>query len=355
MKVAFLGDISLNDDYIDLYKENVNPFLSIEPYLSDCDFVVGNLECMVIGNEGVNELKKPRLGTTLETLNYLKNIRLNVACLAQNHVYDHLLDGYKKTVGFLKENRILYMGAGTSTEEAQKNIILEKNDISIGLLNYVTLDTNPNLPDAADVYLNVFDLNTALLEITELKRKVRFLVVLLHWGGRVEGGLVPDWSQPAIAQQLIDAGADLIVGHHTHTYQSYHIHKGKYTFYSLGNFCFSDINFESKLIPLTKRNKLTTILTVHFEQDVYSFQSKFFRNHITHFEQYSSTKSILNDIYVKTMLNFKPFWYLYYFGLNNILPVWFYLTRKDLTLKFKVSRIYKSIIKKSGIWKKSLY
>lgn len=349
MKVVFLGDISLNDDYIDLCKENVNPFKSVDSYLSEGDFVVGNLECMVIGNQGVNELKRPRLGTTLETLNYLKQIKLNVACLAQNHVYDHLLDGYKKTVGFLKDSQIRYMGAGLSTEEAQKNIILEKNDIKVGLLNYVTLDTNPQLPGNANVHLNVFDLQKAKNEIAELKNNVSFVVVLLHWGGRVEGGLVPDWDQPKIARQLIDAGADLIVGHHTHTYQSYHVYKGKYVYYSLGNFCFSDITFESTIIPLFGRNKLTTILTVHFgKNDKYKIKTSYFRNHFSHYEPISAKKIVPNDIYVKTVLNLKPLWSLYYMILKKILPIWFFMIRRDLSLRTKLNRIIISIKKRSG-------
>lgn len=111
MKLAFLGDISLNDDYIDLYNNGENPFEEVEPYLKKHDLVVGNLECMSMGSNGENFLKFPCIRTTYKTLNYLRNLNLKIACLAHNHVYDHLESGFEVTTNFLKENNIEYIGA----------------------------------------------------------------------------------------------------------------------------------------------------------------------------------------------------------------------------------------------------
>jgi len=51
--------------------------------------------------------------------------------------------------------------------------------------------------------------------------------MFLHWGGNMEGAKFPDWNQPKEAKDFIDAGADLIVGNHSHTIQPYEIYKGK--------------------------------------------------------------------------------------------------------------------------------
>ena len=126
-------------------------------------------------------------------------------------------------------------------------LIISENGVTIGLLNYVTQDTNPNLPENAGICLNMFDEHKAEQDILSLKPKVDHVVVLLHWGGRVEGGMFPDFDQPGIARQLIDCGADLIIGHHSHTFQPVEVYKGKHIFYSLGNFCFSDFTFEGKV------------------------------------------------------------------------------------------------------------
>jgi len=348
MKINFLGDISLNDDYIRLYKEGKNPFAEIEPVLAEADFVVGNLECLAKGDQGENELKKPRLATTLETLNYLKNIRLKVASLAHNHVYDHLEDGFSNTTNFLKANAIQYLGAGFTPEEAAKPVILKHGDISVGLLNYVTADTNPNLPENAGIFLNDFDINKCKNDIMELKSQVEHVVLLLHWGGRVEGGLYPDWDQPRIARTLIDAGADLIIGHHSHTVQPFEVYKGKYIFYSLGNFCFSDYWFDGEFYRLDSGRKQTIILNVSFANNKYVVNYSFFENRIDTFVnivKYGMVFQNRNHFY-KFILKNKTIWNMYYLKLKIITPLKIFLERDDLTTNNKIRRIASSFRKR---------
>jgi len=348
MKISFLGDISLNDNYIELYKKGIDPFKEVEPLLSSCDYVVGNLECMAKGELGENLLKQPRLTTTVETLNYLKNIHLKVASLAQNHVYDHLEDGFNKTTQFLDDNAILHTGAAHSIEEASMPAIITKNGISIALLNYVTKDTNPNLPPDAKIYLNIFDLEKCKQDIEKLKQKVNHIVLLLHWGGRVEGGLFPDWDQPKIARELIDAGADLIVGHHSHTIQPFEIYKGKYIFYSLGNFCFSDYWFNDELNIMTKRRMRSIIIQVDFSQIGYQLQEDYFINTIDRFIKYDAYKNKIrfrNRIF-KILMRTKMGWNIYFFHKQFLLPLVLFLNRKDLSYPIKTKRIFRYIVKK---------
>lgn len=348
MRISFLGDISLNDNYIELYKKGIDPFKEVGSLLSSSDFVIGNLESMVKGEYGVNLLKNPRLTTTVETLNYLRNIHLNVACLANNHVYDHLEDGFNKTTQYLNENGILHVGAGHSLEEVSKPIILNKNGISVALLNYVTNDTNPNLPKDTKVFLNFFDIEKCKEDIGNFKQKVNHIVLLLHWGGRVEGGLYPDWDQPKIARELIDAGADLIVGHHSHTTQPYEIYKGKYIFYSLGNFCFSDVIIDGKALPLDKkRTNSSVILNIKFHQSEYltSIIGIINDKDIIKTNEKYKMKKILTD---RFMLYRFPIWNFYFFCENRIYPIvhYFFGNRRN-PFKQLIKLKWKSILKHS--------
>lgn len=345
MKIAFLGDISLNDNYIRLYKENVNPFLAVEPYLSDCNFVVGNLECMAMGGKGVNELKKPRLGTTLETLNYLKDIRLNVACLAQNHAYDYLSDGFIKTTNFLEENSIKYFGASLNKSEVDRNLILTNDSLKVALLNYVTNDTHPNLPPNAKLNLNIFELSKCIEDISSVKQKVDHVVVILHWGGRVEGGLFPDYDQPELSRILIDSGADVIIGHHSHTVQPFEIYKGKYIFYSLGNFCFSDYTFENKFNPMSKRRRISFVVGLEFKKGDYIFVPTYFENKLTHFIKLPSynLKHRFRNFLFQIMRRSRLLWHMYFFHFNYILPVVLFYQRQDISFNQKNARLLKSI------------
>ena len=347
VSISFLGDISFNDDYIKFYKEGINPFENIQPILESNDFNIGNLECMAKGEKGENLLKKPRLTTTVETLNYLKTLDVNIVSLAHNHAYDHLIDGFQKTTTFLKENNIKFLGASLEKKEVDKPIIIEKNGIKIGLLNYVTSDTNPNLPKEAKVFLNYFQLDKAIEDIKILKEKTNHVVLLLHWGGRVEGGLFPDWHQPKLAHKLIDAGADLIIGGHSHTIQPFEVYKGKHIFYSLGNFCFLDFIFEGENYTMPTRRKNTAIISVDFYKDNYIVDFDFFLNKKTYFKHIQYLPKLkFRNILFKIIFKSIYLWKIYYFNKSYILPFIFFINRKDITFSNKAARLTKSIVKR---------
>ncbi|MEZ5146693.1 MAG: CapA family protein [Bacteroidales bacterium] len=67
-----------------------------------------------------------------------------------------------------------------------------------------------------------------------------------------------------MGRRLIDAGADLIIGHHSHTVQPFEIYKGKYIFYSLGNFVFQIIGLMENFIRCRKERKITNVVDVQF-------------------------------------------------------------------------------------------
>ncbi len=348
MKLTFLGDISLNSDYVELYEQGKDPFASLKDSLSGDRVVIGNLECLPKGEQGENLNKAPRLSTTLETLNYLENIHLGVACLAQNHIYDHLEDGFTKTLNFLDEKGIKWLGAGADLDTASRPVILQDNNTSIGLLNYVTEDTNPGLPDEAGVKLNIFKADKAQDDIQKLSRRLDHVVVILHWGGRVEGGMFPDHDQPRIARKLIDAGASLIIGHHSHTFQPYEKYKGKYIFYSLGNFCFSDFVFEGKASFMPPRRRISSMIDVSFGKGSYHVRTRFFRNRLAHFtplKQYH-LKAGFRNLLFKYFIRHKPLWNVYFFMKRKTLPLWLFMRRPDISMKEKLRRLHKSSLKR---------
>ncbi len=346
MRVHFLGDIALNGRYNEMYRDGINPFETLENDLEKADYVVGNLESFAKGDAGENQFKTPRLTTTVDTLHYLKYIKLDVACLANNHVYDHLESGFKNTVGFLDKNGIRYLGAGETIKKASEPLILEKDNIKIGILNYVDADTNPKIPDSAQISANYFNVEKVIEDIKRLKKNVNHVVLQLHWGGRVEGGTYPDFDQPKMAKHLIEHGADLIVGHHSHTFQPYEVYKGKYIFYSLGNFCFSDYWFEGSFRPLYNRNTLSAILNIAFTKSKYTPALYFYRNKIFFFESLVGYSTSFRNWWFRSFLKVKPIWHIYYLHLKYVLPLKHFLYRDDIKMREKFSRIYSSLSKK---------
>ena len=348
IKIAFLGDISLNSSYINYKRQGLNPFKNIQPYLQSHDFVIGNLECMAKGEHGENELKKPRITTNVETLIYINIINLKIATLAHNHAYDHLGDGFSNTVNFLNVNSIRYLGAGYSAEQAAAPLIVDKNNIKIGLLNYVTADTNPSLPVNLSIHLNMFDLKKAENDIKALAKFVDFVIVLMHWGGKVEGGLFPDFDQPVFAKKMIDFGADIIIGHHSHTIQPFEKYNNKYIFYSLGNFCFSDFNFGNRSYVIPARSRITGILTIIIEKAQYDFSFSFFKNEgtcFTAFPEHEKFYKIQNIIY-KILFFRRNIWKIYFYHKQYILPLILFLDRKDIKLTDKTKRLFTSLVRR---------
>jgi poly-gamma-glutamate capsule biosynthesis protein CapA/YwtB (metallophosphatase superfamily) len=284
----------------------------------------------------------------MDTLNYLQNINLKVACLAHNHVYDHLEDGFEKTTTLLKKKGIETIGAGSSILKASNPLILSFNSITLGLLNYITKDTNPNLPVEAKIFLNVFSEEKVIEDIKRIKSHVNHVVLLLHWGGRVEGGLYPDYDQPTIARKLIDAGADLIIGHHSHTFHPYEVYRGKSIFYSLGNFCFSDFTFESTSYSMPLRRMVTGIVSVSFNKNNYEVNIDFFKNKIHGFQEIPEYKRRIRsrNLIFRTLLQYYPFWLVYYFSLKNLTPLFLFIKRKDISPGTKLKRMSKSLVRR---------
>ena len=346
-KVSFLGDISLNNCYNKFYENDINPFRCIEQLLKKSDFNIGNLECLASGDKGENELKYPRLGTKAKTLNLLKHLNLKVVTLAHNHAYDNLLDGYNKTIEQLKNNNIQFLGTGLSTDEAEKEIILNEKGVKIGLLNFVTSDTNPKMPKNAELYLNFFEIDKIEKKIKLLKRKVDHVVVLLHWGGRVEEGFYPDFIQPVLSRRMINCGADLIIGGHSHTVQPFEIYKGKYVFYSLGNFCFDDIIQDDKVFEIGRYRKRKTIIPkVTFLKDSYSVKVSYAKNIQGYIKPNNSPfvklKMQWRNLLHKIVSQNQFVWKIYFWHLKKIVPIKMYFIeanegafKKIVTLDFK--------------------
>lgn len=277
MIISFLGDISFNGGYEQLARKGASPFRMIEEDLKKSDLVIGNLECLVYGKK-VNELKKPRLGTSPETYSFLKDLKVDLVTLAHNHVHDHLLEGFQNTTYWMDKLKISYIGASENLNQRYIPYITKNNGLKIGFLNYVTEDTNPSLPPNHKIYPNIYNEEKVKNHVYNLKPLVDYVVLLLHWAGRHEGSYYPQHDQRLSAKRLIDHGVDLIVGHHSHTVQPFEYINGKYVFYSIGNFCFDNITSDNRIKFLSKKNKKGVILKINFSKDRYDFSLAFIRN-----------------------------------------------------------------------------
>ncbi|MCF7906879.1 CapA family protein [Patescibacteria group bacterium] len=243
-KIALIGDISLNNKYC--ISKNFQPtqksFYRIKKFLRQekVDLLLVNLESPIIA-KNKNPLKEPSLHTNQQTAKLLNHLRPQIVNIGNNHIFDYLQEGFIKTTDWLHSNGFLFLGAGLKKKDAEKIVELRLKNRTIKVISYTTPGTHPSLPKNGNMYLNFLTEPKKTAErIKKLSNNGKNLVIVsIHWGK--EFSHYPTPQQRDIAHLLIDSGANIIYGHHTHTLQGIEKHKNGYILYSLGNFSFSDV------------------------------------------------------------------------------------------------------------------
>lgn len=168
----------------------------------------------------------------------LKEMGVDIVSLANNHTLDYGRDALSDTFQILDQAGILYAGAGDTKERAYELQVIEKNGKKFGFLaaSRVVPESNWKVEERTPGMLTAYDDTKLVQLIKEAQSECDFLSVYIHWG--VEYDAYPQEYQTKIAADCFAAGADLVLGAHTHCLQGISYIEGKPVFYSLGNFVF---------------------------------------------------------------------------------------------------------------------
>ncbi len=238
-----VGDIMLGrgvEYMVDKYGEGdfKFPFLKIANELQQADILFGNLEGPISENgERVGSIYSFQFKP--EVANVLTWTGFDVLSLANNHMLDYQAVALQDTMQFLKEQGIMYVGAGTSSEEAFNIKIKQVNGVKIGFLAYQNLGPvawQAGTNKIGMAWINKGSFLNIQKYIQEIREQVDILVVSLHAGAEYQEE--PNSFQTGFAKVVIDAGADLVLGHHPHVAQPVERYKHGWIAYSLGNFIF---------------------------------------------------------------------------------------------------------------------
>jgi hypothetical protein len=187
---------------------------------------------------------------------------VDVVSTATNHAGDWGVEGVLGTIETLNAAGIPFCGIGRNLNEARKPAILERKGTKVGFLNYCSVhlpefaatddrpgvspirvwtiyervDFQPATPPLVVSITHKDDLEDLVTRVKVLKDQVDVVILLMHWGQHILPAIIPDYCIE-IGHAAIDAGADMILGHHTHILKGIEMYKGKPIFYSLGNFC----------------------------------------------------------------------------------------------------------------------
>ena len=181
----------------------------------------------------------------------LNEMGVHVVSLANNHTLDYGKEALIDTFHTLDGAGILYGGAGETVERAEAVQTIEINGKTYGFLavSRVVPTADWKVENSVPGIFSCYD-DTRLVElVAEAKEYCDFLAVYPHWG--VEYEAYPESYQTQIAERCIEAGADVIVGSHTHCLQGVSYINGKPVFYSLGNFVFGQTIDRSAMVKVT--------------------------------------------------------------------------------------------------------
>lgn len=246
LSVIAVGDIAVNGRYRRLLEkeEPGAPLQAILPSWTEADLRLGNLESPICTSARAAPAKMTLRGAP-GAIELLRKGGFNCLTLANNHMMDYGAAGIRETHAALESGGIRHGGSGLSEEEARAAVLLERAGQRIGILSYCDVEQkSPLYATAASAGVAALNVDQCLREVSELRPLVDWVIVQLHWG--LEMAQLPSPSQRQLARRFVQAGADLILGHHPHLLQPMEIIKGTPVLYSLGNFLFSEMYWQGR-------------------------------------------------------------------------------------------------------------
>ncbi len=248
----------------DLILDEPNPdvlFDLARPRLLDCDVLAGHVEVPHSRRGEEAPVEVPAPASDPANLAALQRAGFHIATVAGNHIADAGPKGVEDTIGELRRLGIATAGAGMNLAEARQPAIVERQGLRCGFLSYncvgpreswagavragcayvhvlthYELDhASPGGPPNVYTFAEPKTLEAMMADIEELRRGVDILTVSLHKGLGHTPATVGMYERQ-IARNAIDAGADVVVGHHAHILQGMEIYRDRPIFHGLGNF-----------------------------------------------------------------------------------------------------------------------
>ena len=275
--LLFTGDIMLSRGVgarMAAQKDWSFPFRLISDALRGADFRYCNLECPV-SDRGRNLHHLYSFRADPNVMEGLKEAGFNVASLANNHAYDWGPEALLDSLDRLRAAGIMPVGAGQNILAAHYPLLVRVGELRIAFLAYVNIEPKEATATVDRPGVAWLDPAQTLTDIRFARPLADLVIVCPHWG--VEYAVKPSREQVDLAHQMIDAGADMIVGSHPHVVQPVEKYHDRWIAYSLGNFIFdqkSPNTHRGLLLKATVRDRhLTDVQSIPIDINS-SFQAR---------------------------------------------------------------------------------
>lgn len=282
VNLLFVGDTHISK------KENIVLGDKIKELISSSDVVSCNFEGP-IKKRKLKSLPKagPNLCQDKYAIKKLKKLGFNFFNLSNNHIMDYGKTGLKDTINELDKEKLDYIGAGDFSDAYSLKIKKIKGK-KIGFLSFAEWGFGVIEKEGEKGFSWI---NHSIVDnlIKESKKKVDFLIVQIHAGEEEIFLPQPEWREKY--KEIVDLGADVIVGHHPHVPQPIEKYKKKLIVYSLGNFYFNKFQERSNyILKLKISNKIGyEIFPIIQKGNIVEIQEN--NNFIKHIKKYFSNNN----------------------------------------------------------------
>ncbi|NPV51416.1 MAG: CapA family protein [Candidatus Methanofastidiosum sp.] len=237
MQLIIAGDLVPTQSNIDLFSNADITALLGEELLSvwnSADIRIFNLEVPLTDKEDPIDKCGPNLIAPTSTVNGIKALNPSLLTLANNHILDQGMQGFKSTQDILNKNEIPFIGVGENLSEASKPYIFQKDGLKIGI--YACAEHEFSIATKNTSGANPFDPLESFDHIVTLKSQCDYVIVLYH-GGK-EHYRFPSPYLQKVCRKMTEKGADLVVCQHSHCIGAYEQYNGSTIIYGQGNFIF---------------------------------------------------------------------------------------------------------------------
>jgi len=269
--VSLVGDLMFRAP-VAAARLEAGAFNDVVAELSRGDLAIANLE-MPLSRRGTPVPKWANLRSDPELIEDVRRMGIAAVSLANNHMMDFDREALFDTLAACDEASVARCGAGHDLDEAVRPVMLNAGGLRVALIGVACTvplesDARPGKPGIAPLrihvsfeleigqqaeqpgsmppvhtWANATDLERVSAEIVQARAEADLVIVALHWGvpgywlSPCFGEMLAEYQTP-LGHALIDAGADVIYGHHSHSLHPIEVYRGKPIIYSLGNFLF---------------------------------------------------------------------------------------------------------------------
>lgn len=286
-----VGDVAVNRP------DPRSAFALVKPVFDEADVVFANCESTYSDSLTKNPAVRGVVNASPEQVDGLTWSGIDVVSFANNHHMDGGYEGFFATLEALRAHRLAVCGAGADLEEARRPAVIEREDVRVAFLAYssilypgfeanvkkpgcvpINVHTHyamseveqPGSPADVRTFVDPESLRVLREDIERARAEADVVVVSAHWGLHFVPVEVADYESE-FGRAAIDAGADLVLGHHQHLLKAVEVYRGRVIFHGLGNFIMD-----------------TYLPAVSGNPGVKALQAQFGEYGVNHYDEYPS-------------------------------------------------------------------